>query len=49
MVLWVHYFFTQTYMKRCDISPEEHEKLMVLATLWTTFAGAFLVVVVSNF
>ena len=25
------------------------EKLMVLATLWTTFAGAFLLVISSNF
>jgi len=31
------------------LTPQEREKLMVLATLWTTFAGAFLVVVVSNF
>jgi hypothetical protein len=28
---------------------ETHEKLTVLASLWSTFAGAFLLVVVANY
>ena len=28
---------------------ETYEKMLVLATLWSTFAGAFLVVVTANF
>lgn len=31
------------------LSAQEREKFMVLATLWTTFAGAFLLVAVTNF
>ncbi len=28
---------------------ETQEKLLVLSTLWTTFAGAFLLVITTNF
>lgn len=28
---------------------ETHEKLLVLSALWTTFAGAFLLVITANF
>ncbi len=30
------------------LNKEHGEKLLVLATLWTTFASAFLIVAVSN-
>ncbi len=36
-------------MKFHLLSAQEREKFMVLATLWTSFAGAFLVVAVANF
>jgi hypothetical protein len=36
-------------MKFHLLSKEEYEKFLVLSTLWTTFAGAFLVVVAVNF
>ncbi len=36
-------------MKFHLLSKEEREKFLVLATLWTTFAGAFLIVAVANF
>lgn len=36
-------------MKFHLLSKQEREKFLVLATLWTTFAGAFLVVAVANF
>ena len=31
------------------LEPKQHEKLLVLASLFTTFAGAFLLVVTVNF
>jgi hypothetical protein len=31
------------------IDKEHREKLLVLSTLWTTFAGAFLLVISANF
>lgn len=36
-------------MKFHLLNAQEREKFMVLATLWTTFAGAFLVVAVANY
>jgi len=36
-------------MKFHLLSKQEREKFLVLATLWSTFAGAFLVVVAANF
>lgn len=31
------------------LDKEHREKLLVLSSLWTTFAGAFLLVIVSNY
>lgn len=36
-------------MKLHLLSPQEREKLLVLSVLWTTFSGAFLLVVSVNF
>lgn len=36
-------------MKFHLLNKQDQEKFMVLATLWTTFAGAFLLVAVTNF
>ena len=36
-------------MKFHLLSKQEYEKFLVLSALWTTFAGAFLLVAVVNF
>lgn len=39
--------FPNTHMDYVD--QKTREKLFVLATLWTTFAGAFLLVIAANY